>query len=387
MSNIKIYLRKYNSTSVSGVVWVSFYVNREKVNFSTKITVGEKNWNEKKQCVGTSDKYAQDKNLIIENILSRINNVFVKYRLRDRVLTRDVFLRAYHRPTDYDTFFDFVSDYQKKISARMEYATIASHLSVIKKLKERNPNLLFEDITEEWLDEYFSYMKKILGNNDNTAYKNMSVIRKYVRVAYKAGYMDENPFENWSIKQTTANCIYLTEQELQLLVSLYKEGCLESRYHKALEFFLFLCFSSLHVGDARKLRLEQFGEDSFSYFRMKLRNSKPIPIQVPVSEPLRTILHNIVGTRRRGAIFEFIPADQTMNEYLKEIARIAGIDKRITHKVGRHTFATIFLRKTKDLASLKEILGHSEIKETLVYAHVLDESKQEGIKVFNDFEL
>jgi hypothetical protein len=135
-------------------------VNCEKVNFSTRITVDEKNWNEKKQCIGTGDKYAHDKNLIIENILSRINNVFVKYRLRDRTLTRNVFLRAYHRPTDYDTFFDFVTDYRKKISARMEFATIASHSSAIKKLKEHNPNLIFEDITEDWLDGYFSYLKK-----------------------------------------------------------------------------------------------------------------------------------------------------------------------------------------------------------------------------------
>ncbi|MFS3001009.1 tyrosine-type recombinase/integrase, partial [Bacteroides thetaiotaomicron] len=73
------------------------------------------------------------------------------------------------------------------------------------------------------------------------------------------------------------------------------------------------------------------------------------------------------------------------NLSIKEIAVIAGIEKHITHKVGRHTFATIFLRKTKDIASLKEILGHSDLKETLVYAHVLNESKQEGVQCFNSF--
>lgn len=76
-----------------------------------------------------------------------------------------------------------------------------------------------------------------------------------------------------------------------------------------------------------------------------------------------------------------------MNRYLKEIAKMAEIDKPLTHKVGRHTFATIFLRKTKDIAALKEILGHSDISETLVYAHVLDESKQEGIQCFNQFAI
>ncbi|KAA6333262.1 hypothetical protein EZS27_018314 [termite gut metagenome] len=111
MLSVKNYLQKYNSKSANAVVWVSFYVDREKINFSTKITVNVKYWNEKKQCIGIGDKNAKDKNLIIENVLSRINNVFVKYRLKDKVLTRDVFLRAYHRPADYDTFFDFVSEY------------------------------------------------------------------------------------------------------------------------------------------------------------------------------------------------------------------------------------------------------------------------------------
>lgn len=364
---------------------MSFYINREKVNFSTKVAIDEKNWNCNKQCVGNGDKLYRDKNLIIENVLSRINNVLVKYRLRDKKLTRSSFLRAYHRPTDYDTFYNFVSDYQRKISVRMELPTLMTHMSVIRKLKEYNATLVFDDITREWLDDYFCYLKKELGNNDNTAYKNMSTLRKYVRAAYKAGYMDENPFDDWSIKRTTSNCVYLTEDELRILVNLYNGGELEYKLHKTLEFFLFMCFSSLHVGDAKRLKLEQFSEASFTYFRIKLRNSKPEPIQVPISDPLRKILHNIVGTRLKGPVFEQTPAEQTMNKYLKEIAAIAEIDKGITHKVGRHTFATIFLKNTKDLAALKEILGHSEIKETLVYAHVLDESKQEGIKCFNGF--
>lgn len=385
MISIKVYFRKHKSDTTTGVVWVSFYINREKVNFSTKVAVDEKNWNSSKQCVGSGDKLCRDKNLIIENVLSRINNVLVKYRLRDKKLTRSAFLRAYHRPTDYDTFFDFITDYQKKISIRMEMPTLMTHLSVIRKLKEYNANLIFDDITKEWLDDYFCYLKKELGNNDNTAYKNMSTLRKYVRAAYKAGYMDENPFDDWSIKRTTSNCVYLTEEELRTLVNLYNDGELEYKLHKTLEFFLFMCFSSLHVGDAKRLKLEQFSETSFTYFRIKLRNSKPEPIQVPLSAPLRKILQNIVGTRKKGPVFEQIPAEQTMNKYLKDIAAIAEIDKSITHKVGRHTFATIFLKNTKDLAALKEILGHSEIKETLVYAHVLDESKQEGIKCFNAF--
>ena len=384
MITIKIYLRKYTNSS-SGVIWISFYLNREKINFSTKITVEDKNWSQRKQQVLPGDKKAGDKNLIIESILARINNVLVKYRLRDKKITRDTFLRAFHRPSDYDTLFDFIFDYQKKISYRMEMSTFTTHQTVVNKLKEYNSVLTFDDIDQDWLDRYFCYLKKDLDNNDNTAYKNMSILKKYIRAAYKEGYLDRNPFEDWSIKRGTSSCVYLSEEELQTLVTLYRNGELDYQLHKTLEFFLFLCFSSLHVGDAKKLQLEQFAENHFTYFRIKLKNSKPVPILVPISEPLRYVLKNLVGDRKKGPVFEKMPADQTMNKRLKDIATIADIQKNITHKVGRHTFATIYLRKTKDLASLKEILGHSDLKETLIYAHVLDQSKQEGIQCFNSF--
>ena len=80
MINIKTYLRQYKNDT-AGIVWISFYVQRQKVNFSTKVAVFLKNWNDKKGIVTSGDKQAADKNLIIETILARINNVFVKYRI------------------------------------------------------------------------------------------------------------------------------------------------------------------------------------------------------------------------------------------------------------------------------------------------------------------
>lgn len=296
-------------------------------------------------------------------------------------------MRAYHRPTDFNTFYDFVTAAMKKTSVRIELSTLLTHHSVISKMRSYAPDLTFDDITKEWLDDYYLYLRKELGNNDNTAYKNMAVLKKYVRMAYKDGYMDENPFDEWMIRKIRTNCVYLTEDELETLVDLYRHGRLEYKLHKTLEFFLFMCFSSLHIGDVKRLQLEQFTDTSFTYFRMKLRNRKPEPIVVPISAPLASLLREIVGPRKKGPVFESTQADQTMNRNLKEIAEIAGINKVLTHKVGRHTFATIYLRKTKDIASLREILGHSDISETLIYAHVLDESKQEGIQCFNSFAI
>lgn len=384
MINLKIYLREYKIPG-TGVIWFSFYINRQKVHFSTKVEAREKDWDIKKTLLKSSDPNYIDKNRIIENIRARINNVIVKYRLRDKKLTRDAFLRAYHRPSDYATFFDFIKANKRKINFGNELTTTYTHQVVVNKVEEWQPNLHFDDITHEWLHLYYIYLKKTCGNNENTAHKNMTVFKKYVLAAWKMGYIDENPFANYKIKRGYPSYTYLSEDEIKILFQAYQAGTFEESYHITLEFFLFMCFSSLHVTDARNLTLEQFTEESFIYYRVKTRNVKPEPIVVPISGPLKMIISNIVGTRKRGKIFQRLPADQTMNRYLKNIAAELEIKKHITHKTGRHTFATFYLAKTKDITSLKEILGHSSLTETMIYAHVLDESKQEGVKCFNDF--
>ncbi len=59
----------------------------------------------------------------------------------------------------------------------------------------------------------------------------------------------------------------------------------------------------------------------------------------------------------------------------------AGIEDFRFHDL-RHTFATWFLARTGELATLQEILGHSSIEQTRKYAHVLDEHKRKAMLKF-----
>lgn len=67
--------------------------------------------------------------------------------------------------------------------------------------------------------------------------------------------------------------------------------------------------------------------------------------------------------------------NQKMNSYLKEIADLCGITKRLTTHVARHTAATVvFLANNVSLENVSKILGHSSTKMTQHYAKVLDSS-------------
>lgn len=73
----------------------------------------------------------------------------------------------------------------------------------------------------------------------------------------------------------------------------------------------------------------------------------------------------------RGLVLP-VPSNQKMNNYLKEIAVLCGIDKVLTSHVARHTFATtVTLQNGVPIESVSKMLGHTNIRTTQIYAKIL----------------
>lgn len=62
---------------------------------------------------------------------------------------------------------------------------------------------------------------------------------------------------------------------------------------------------------------------------------------------------------------------------MREYARLAGIDKKVTPHTLRHSFATSLIKKGADIRSVQTLLGHASITTTQIYTHVDDKFLQQ----------
>lgn len=74
------------------------------------------------------------------------------------------------------------------------------------------------------------------------------------------------------------------------------------------------------------------------------------------------------GTVRRHHLHE-----SGLQKAVKQAVHAVGIEKRVSCHTFRHSFATHLLQNCYDIRTVQELLGHKDVKTTMIYTHVLNQ--------------
>jgi len=148
--------------------------------------------------------------------------------------------------------------------------------------------------------------------------------------------------------------------------------------------WIFTCYTGLRYQDIKDLKFcdlkkeNHLGKEKIM-IRIKMHKTQD---DVSISLPHQAIA--LLGEGFQNQRVFKVNANQVTNRYLKEISKEAGIDKVITFHCARHTFATISLSIGIRLEVVSKLLGHKDLKTTMIYTKIMDDMK---IKYMEKWEI
>lgn len=380
----KVTIRRRNESERAdgrAALYAVLNIERIKIRLPLDIAVTSAEWDETAERVRGRGQQVKDWNLIISNTKAKISDILVRARLTGETLTKDSFLVLYRRPGETMNFIEYARRHLEALKTALQPETMRHHAAALRKLESYNPRLQIAEITPDWLRVYAAYLRDKHHNNPGTIRKNMCVIRMHYYAAMRAGKVKNNPFEAYRIPQADPTVVFLTEDELNALIGVFRSDKLDEGETDVLRFFLFMCFTAMHISDARSLQIEQIHGGEIHYTRIKTRTRVNMPLSVPAAK----LVEYYKEGRLRGPLFRHLPTDQAFNRIIKRICRRIGINKAVSAKSARHTFATLYYKKNNgDLGTLSKLLGHTQISTTMIYAHIMKDSRVAGVSAFDD---
>jgi site-specific recombinase XerD len=203
--------------------------------------------------------------------------------------------------------------------------------------------------------------------------KYLANFKKVVLLCVKKGWLLRDPFYAFKMTKREVDRQALTQNELS---SIWNTELNCKRLSQVRDIFVFCCYSGLAYADVYKLKHSEIaaGIDGRLWIRIKRQKTDSlsrIPL-LPLTLEIMAKYKDDLGSQRDGRVLPVL-TNQKMNFYLKEIANLCRIEKKLTFHLARHTFATtVTLTNGVPLETVSKMLGHKNIHTTLQYAKIVD---------------
>ncbi len=253
------------------------------------------------------------------------------------------------------------------------YNTSLRHTRSFIEWKYHKTDLEINKLDYEFIADYEFWFKSVRKCNHNTTMKYIRNFRKIINECLKLGWLPHDPFARFKMSIHEVKITPLSKNELTAISD--KKFEIE-RLEQVKDIFLFCCYTGLAYADIQKLKRTDIslGIDGQRWI-FTSRQKTQTPTRVPLLPFAQTIMGKYNDDIKCINDNRLLPvlSNQKMNAYLKEIADVCGIRKRLTFHIARHTFATtITLSNGVPIETVSRMLGHKNLRTTQHYAKILD---------------
>ena len=415
------------SRKKDGVLIVENVPIRMRVNFASKrieFTTGYRidaaKWDSDKQRVrnGCTNKLKQSASEINASLLgyyTEVQEIFKKFEVEEIMPTpehiKEAFNALYKQPIEevkprnstpnafYKVFDDFVRDCGQQNdwtdSTYEKFAAVKNHLMNFR------DGLTFDFFDENGLNDYVTYLRDIREMRNSTIGKQLSFLKWFLRWAFKKGVHQNNAYDSYKpkLKSTQKKIIFLTWEELNKLRE-FEIPAAKQALDWVRDVFLFQCFTGLRYSDVFNLRRSDIKGDHIEVTTVKTSDS----LIIELNKHSKAILDKYKDVAFEDDKVLPVITNQKMNDYLKELAELVGIDEpvrqtyyrgneridEVTPKyalLGTHAGRRTFICNALALGIPPQVVmkwtGHSDYKAMKPYIDIADDIKANAMSKFN----
>ena len=414
------------SRKKDGVLIVENVPIRMRVNFASKrieFTTGYRidaaKWDSDKQRVrnGCTNKLKQSASEINASLLgyyTEVQEIFKKFEVEEIMPTPEQIKEAFnalHKPIEevkqrkltpnafYKAFDEFVRDCGRQNdwtdSTYEKFAAVKNHLMNFR------TELTFDFFDEKGLNDYVTYLRDVKEMRNSTIGKQLSFLKWFLRWAFKKGVHQNNAYDSYKpkLKSTQKKIIFLTWEELNKLRE-FEIPAAKQALDRVRDVFLFQCFTGLRYSDVFNLRRSDIKGDHIEVTTVKTSDS----LIIELNKHSKAILDKYKDVAFEDDKVLPVITNQKMNDYLKELAELAGIDEpvrqtyyrgneridEVTPKyalLGTHAGRRTFICNALALGIPPQVVmkwtGHSDYKAMKPYIDIADDIKANAMSKFN----
>ena len=438
---VNFYLENRTNKKGEAAIRVSIAIRGARLITSTGYNIKPVDWNtEKHEVKPRKENWKKQTTYDINSALGNIKRHFDTYEKDHGEVTEEDLRREFktfmgraevkeeasadtEKPKE-PTFFERFDQFIKEESINnMWVPSTKRALNVIKgHIEAWNPETSFDMLTESVLSQYINYHRTDLDQREVTVEKQWRYFKWFLDWATRKGYNSNMAYQRFrpKFKTTDKTIVFLDWDELMRLykfkvpktgkkvklttydgIEYEKTVGLSSALDRVRDMFCFCCFTSLRYSDMRNLKRSDIVDGVINLTTVKTHDK----IAIELNDYSKAILDKYEGMIFPGGTVLPVISNQKMNDYLKELAELAGLNAPVTQiyykngerieetkpkysVIGTHAGRRTFICNALSMGIPADIVmkwtGHSDYAAMKPYIDIAQSEKSKAMAKFNE---